>query len=362
MDRFTGPVAEDGHDVIVVHRPPDDVPDVPGAPSTEALRQVVRRRILAPVTATLAVVTVVVGALGARGVDVPAAVQIVPFAVSVLVVGLPHGALDHVVPVRLRRDGRLLASVAAVVALYVVLGSATAALWVAAPLTGFASFILLTWFHWGQGDRWVDHLLGDGTRGRAAAALTVAARGALPMLVPLVTHPDDYVRVTDGAVRLLADDAGPHLGVPAPWRVAAAAVVAALVVAEVLAVRRAGRPLTRTVTELAVLSAFFAVVPPVLAVGLYFTLWHSVRHVVRLELTDPEGAGELARGRVAAPFGRFLRQAWPITAVAVAILSAVGVALGSAGLGVYLVVLAVLTTPHAAVVTWMDRQQGAWDD
>ena len=101
--------------------------------------------------------------------------------------------------------------------------------------------------------------------------------------------------------------------------------------------------------------------PPVLAVGLYFTLWHSVRHVVRLELTDPVGAGELERGHVLAPFGRFLRQAWPVTAVAVALLVAVGVTLGSAGLGVYLFLLAVLTTPHAAVVTWMDRRQGAWN-
>lgn len=335
--------------------------DVPDAPSSEALRRVVRRRILDPVTAALAVVTGVVGALGAFGVAVPATLQVVPFAVSVLVVGLPHGALDHMVPIRLRRDGRVLASVATVVALYVVLGSATAALWTAAPFTGFASFILLTWFHWGQGDRWIDHLLGDGTRGRSAAVLTIAARGALPMLVPLVSHPGDYVRVMDGAVRLLTHDAGTHLGVPTAWRTAAAAVVAVLVVTEVLAVRRAGRPLSRTVTELVVLVAFFAVVPPVLAVGLYFTLWHSVRHVVRLELTDPEAARELERGHVLAPFGRFLRQAWPVTAVAVALLIAVGVTLGSAGLGVYLFLLAVLTTPHAAVVTWMDRRQGAWN-
>ena len=335
--------------------------NAPGAPSSEALRRVVRRQILAPVTAALAVVTGMVGALEVFGVAVPATLQVIPFAVSILVVGLPHGALDHLVPVRLRRDGRVLASVATVVALYVVLGSATAALWTAVPLAGFTSFILLTWFHWGQGDRWIDHLLGDGARGRSAAVLTIAARGALPMLVPLVSHPGDYVRVMDGAVRLLTHNSGTHPDVPTAWRIAAAAVVAVLVIAEVLAARRAGRPLPRTVTELVVLVAFFAVVPPVLAVGLYFTLWHSVRHVVRLELTDPVGAGELERGHVLAPFGRFLRQAWPITAVAVALLVAVGVTLGSAGLGVYLLVLAVLTTPHAAVVTWMDRRQGAWN-
>lgn len=39
--------------------------------------------------------------------------------------------------------------------------------------------------------------------------------------------------------------------------------------------------------EIVLLAAFFALVPPVLAVGLYFCLWHSVRHVGRLMLLDP---------------------------------------------------------------------------
>ena len=97
---------------------------------------VAARRVLAPVTAALAVVTVVVGLVRAGGVEIPLEVQLVPFAVSILVFGLPHGALDHLVPARLRGDGRVLRSVAVVVALYAVLGVATAALWLVAPLAG----------------------------------------------------------------------------------------------------------------------------------------------------------------------------------------------------------------------------------
>lgn len=324
---------------------------------------VVARRVLAPVTAALAVVTVVVGLVRAGGVEIPLEVQLVPFAVSILVFGLPHGALDHLVPARLRGDGRVLRSVAVVVALYAVLGAATAALWLVAPLAGMLAFIALTWFHWGQGDRWIDHLMGDGTVGGAAAALTIAARGALPMLVPLVAHPADYSSVVGEAASAVGRASRAPVGalsITTGWRVVAGVIVLVLVTALVAAVHRARRPVARTVTEVVVLAAFFWVVPPVLAVGLYFTLWHSVRHVVRLELTDPAGARDLAAGRLFRPFLRFLRQAWPITLVALAILVGTGVLLGDDGLGVYLVVLAVLTTPHAAVVTWMDRVQGAW--
>ncbi|WP_368086407.1 hypothetical protein [Curtobacterium sp. MMLR14_006] len=65
-------------------------------------------------------------------------------------------------------------------------------------------------------------------------------------------------------------------------------------------------------------------------------------------------------GRLAAPFLRFMRQAWPITAIAVAMLVVLAVVLRRADLGVYLALIAALRTPHAVVVTWMDRVQHTW--
>lgn len=60
--------------------------------------------------------------------------------------------------------------------------------------------------------------------------------------------------------------------------------------------RRQGIAWAHTQMEIAVLSLFFALGSPVLTVGLYFCLWHSVRHIVRLELLDPRGAELLCRG------------------------------------------------------------------
>jgi beta-carotene 15,15'-dioxygenase len=336
---------------------------LPAPEAQPALRKWVADRVLAPVTATLLVVTAVCGTVDLAGGAVPLPVQLVPFAVSVLVFGLPHGALDHLVPARLRPGTSTVRSVTAVCALYLVAGSATAALWVMAPLVGFAVFVGITWFHWGQGDLFVDRLLGDGVPGRAGAAVTVATRGAIPMLVPFVLQPSATSSVVVGTAAALggsagtADDAGV---LPVGLRVAAGVLVAVLVALHVASVSRSVAQPWRQLVEDVVLVVFFALVPPVLAVGVYFTLWHAVRHIVRLELTDPESAVLLHRGRLLAPFGRFMRGAWPITVVAVGMLVVLAVVLRRADLGVYLVLIAALTTPHTVVVTWMDHVQRTW--
>lgn len=329
--------------------------------ATASLRSVITRRILDPVTGLFLGITLVIACLELAGWTVPMPVQLIPFAVSILVFGLPHGALDHLVPARVAgvdRDRGILG----VCALYLVLGSATAAVWIAAPVAAFALFILVTWFHWGQGDLWIDRLVGDGQRTTWAAALTVAARGAIPMLIPLAARPADYRSVVQQTVHDIAPTVHAPMAVllqPA-LRGAAATLVLALIVAAASVNGRGGQPLWRRLSEEAVLVAFFIAVPPVLAVGLYFTLWHSVRHVLRLELLTSEGRADLGAGHLARPLMRFFRDAWPITSIAVAILIAVSLIVHRADLGVYLILIAALTTPHAAVVSWMDRRQRVW--
>jgi Brp/Blh family beta-carotene 15,15'-monooxygenase len=122
----------------------------------------------------------------------------------------------------------------------------------------------------------------------------------------------------------------------------------------------------RDAGEIALLWVFFLLVPPILAIGLYFTLWHALRHIARLVVVDDPGASALAAGDYLGALARFARDATPATVGAllffVGLYLAVPTAPGDrAGLlGVYLVGIAVLTLPHVAVVTWMDRRQDVW--
>jgi Brp/Blh family beta-carotene 15,15'-monooxygenase len=305
----------------------------------------------------------------------PPAVRYAPFLLSVVVLGLPHGAVDHLVPGRLR-EGVSLRSVAAVVGVYLLLGGAYGVWWFLAPVSAFVAFVLLTWGHWGQGDVYallafagVEHL-----PTRAERALAAFVRGGLPMGVPLVTHPEAYRRVAAAVVGLFDPAAtaplAPYVGDAARVAVGGGLLAATLLGAG-LGARRVRRGADRRawlvdMGEVALLWAFFALVPPILAVGLYFTAWHSLRHVGRLLAVDPTAAAALAAGDVRAAFGRFARDATPLTVAALGVFGGLAVLVpGSlagreALLGLYLAGIAVVTLPHVAVVTYMDRVQGVW--
>ncbi len=264
----------------------------------------------------------------------------VPLLAGLVVIGMPHGAIDHLVPGRMLGRPLGSAAMARLLAGYVGLAAVGLAFWLAAPAAGIVAFLLVAAAHWGQGELF---LLDVGSRGRAVAE--VAARGLLPVAGPLALHPAAFA---DAAAAVL-EPFGAAFALPggAP-ALAGAATLAAAATASVLAIGEGDR---RSAAELAGLSAFFAVVPPVFAVGVYFVAWHSLRHVARLVALDPAGRGVPG----------FARDALPCTALALAGVAALAVAVavrpdaGAQLAGAALAVVFALTLPHAVVVAWMDR-------
>ncbi|MFT4890927.1 MAG: Brp/Blh family beta-carotene 15,15'-monooxygenase [Halobacteriales archaeon] len=314
----------------------------------------------------------VVAAVFVAGVTVPVRMRYGVLLASAVVFGVPHGALDHLVPGRLRHGGVDRRSVAAVVGLYAVLGVAYVLGWFVAPVVAFGAFILLTWVHWGQGDLHALLALADAdhlpTRGHRAA--TAAVRGGLPMLVPLVAFPDRYRAVATAVIGAFGSEPTELAALFAPTTRAAVGLGLAAVAVATLGLGffrgNARRGWAIDAGETGVLAAYFAVVPPVLAIGLYFTVWHSLRHVARLAVADPESAAELRAGRIGRPVARFARDAAPATVGALALFAPLwwlvpGTPDGlPAYAGLYLVLIAVLTLPHVVLVAWMDREQGVW--
>jgi Brp/Blh family beta-carotene 15,15'-monooxygenase len=314
--------------------------------------------------AALAVLSLAVG-------DLPRTVQYVPLVASVLLLGLPHGAVDHLLVARQRGDALSVRWLALVGGIYAVFGLAYAAVWFVWPVAAFGFFILLTWFHWGQGELYpladlvgASYLHAPGQR-----ALTVLVRGGAPMALPLVAFPGEYEFVATTLVELF--DAGAAAALAPVFepgaRLAVGAGYGALVVLTLGAgyVRASDRSVWLVdAGEVLGLTAYFLVVPPILAVGWYFCVWHSLRHVGRTVLLDDRAARALDRGLVGPALRRFARDALPMTALALVFLGALALlvptAPGSlAGLvGLYLVLVAVLTLPHVVVVTWLDREQG----
>ncbi|MEV5428176.1 Brp/Blh family beta-carotene 15,15'-dioxygenase [Streptomyces sp. NPDC052701] len=272
-----------------------------------------------------------------------------------LVAGLPHGAVDHRVPGWFQRRPRPAAGRRAAAPLgYAAAAVTVPAAALVAPAWVFCVFLAVSALHFGYGDARFCALR-DGPADPARRAVHALAHGAVTAVLPLVRWSEQVRPV----VRQLAPGADWLLA--APVRTAAAALAAAAVAVGCVTALRGGR--RRQAAELLLLTALFTSVPPLVAFGVYFGAWHSVRHIARLVLADPANATVLRAGRTAAVLRRFGRQAAVPTVAALAALAALIVLPGefppdgrTAARGVAL--LAALTFPHLIVVARLDRCEG----
>ncbi|GAA3502768.1 hypothetical protein GCM10019016_098770 [Streptomyces prasinosporus] len=269
--------------------------------------------------------------------------------VAGLAAGIPHGAVDHLVPAWCRSRGahrrhRPLLPLGYVCAAAVAFALA---LWLPAP--ALCVFLALSAVHFGRGETCVNTLRAGAVPPPAGTLCTVAY-GAVVTVLPLVRHPD-AVRaflhtLAPGATWLLA----------APVRPVATVLTATVALAACALLLRHRR--RRDAAELLLLAALFWLVTPWVAFAVYFAAWHSLRHIARLVLADPANRPALLAGHFGRPLRRFCRQGALPTAVvlaAVAVTAHLGEPHRQALAGAGVAVLAALTLPHLLVVTLLDR-------
>lgn len=246
--------------------------------------------------------------------------------------GLPHGAVDHLALAWSR--GRLRAR-PAVVAVYGGTATAAAAAALAVPGPALALLLVLSAAHFAEGERAYDLL-----RGGPGSWLPAAALGTAVVSVPLLLHP--------GAARAVLAPLDPAL---VPALAAARPVVLALTAALVVAGLVAARQDRRVAGELVLVTLLVLVAPPLVAFGAWFAGWHASRHLVRLAALLPGGDGRSRLRRLA-------RGALLPTAASLAGLLVLASVLGRLP-GALLLVLLALTVPHTVVVGRLPRVTGA---
>ncbi|WP_022835378.1 Brp/Blh family beta-carotene 15,15'-dioxygenase [Salisaeta longa] len=193
---------------------------------------------------------------------------------ALVLTGIPHGAVDHLVAARLFDTGGSWKGHVAFYGTYAALMAAYGAVWYVAPVAALALFFLLTMYHFGQADLayW-----------RAPRGLDVAlylSRGALLVGLPVAAHP----ALVDPIFAALA---GLH---PAQWALCTTYQTTTLVVlvAQHVVVLGFAAALNapaggwREGLNTAVLTALFVVVHPLVAFAVYFGLWHSLGHILEL--------------------------------------------------------------------------------
>lgn len=290
--------------------------------------------------------------------------QFWPFVVGMVFLGLPHGALDHLAPLFIRHKRLSPAYLVSFVFSYGMLVVLYLLFWHVLPLAALAVFLLCSWLHWGQGDAYYLDVFGGQPAPRLLQGrlLIWAVRGGLPILLPPLAHPQAFAQVAGGILGWY----GGHADWALPAAVRDAGLLAiGLTIAAYLwqAWRLDKKAFWQDTGEVALLLAYFLLVPAILAVGVYFCVWHSARHIARLLLLDEANAHALSRGQVGRCVLRSAAEALPMT------LGALGFLVGlfwwqgrnSVSVGgfvfLYLSLIAALTFPHFLLVLWMDREE-----
>jgi len=278
--------------------------------------------------------------------------------------GLPHGALDHLAPLFFRRRQLTLRYLFLFVLGYGGLVAAYLLFWRLWPPAALAVFLLFSWLHWGQGDAYFLEVF----EGRPALKswgerLTVwLVRGGLPIVLPALVFPQVFAQVADGILGWYGASGGWLLY---GWgRIAGIVTLAALIAAYLWRSWQAQKEgFWRDAGEVGLLLVYFSLVPPILAVGVYFCVWHSARHLARLMILDEANLSPLSQRRFAGPLARITTQALPMTVAALVLLAGLfwghGHAYVTADTFVYLYLslIAALTFPHFLLVLWMDWEE-----
>ncbi|MBC8138234.1 MAG: Brp/Blh family beta-carotene 15,15'-dioxygenase [Fibrella sp.] len=322
-----------------------------------------------PAWGAMALVLLATVLLPARTVS---AIALYPFLISLVFLGLPHGAWDHRVIAAAWGIPLSWRHLTLVCAAYVLMVGLYGVLWLAAPPVAFVLFIAQSWLHWGQGDAaylrlWLT------TRTGVPLWLIWIVRGGAPILLPIFRFPEEFARTAGGVTGLFKLQRAELWSLP-PWVCGAGLLLLAVFVAAYLicVVRSLspGNPMSRAAAcedaaEVALLYTVFAVANPVLAVGIYFCCWHGIRHIGRLLLLEETSRVLCAVGQTAAAGARFGWQCLPILLAALGMLwgaylwaTCAGASDGATtALSVYLAMIACLTFPHFLLVCWLDRFQ-----
>ncbi len=252
---------------------------------------------------------------------------------AIVVLGVPHGALDgEAARAVLRpRFGRAWFPVFSLP--YLALSALVLLAWHGAPGPTLAAFLLASAWHFGTEEAGV----GNG--------LDVIVRGGLPIAMPTLAHPE----ATAAVFQTVAGTPLPQLP---DWLWAAAMAWLALAAVWVghAALRRRGRLLAVP----GLLAVMFAVLPPLTAFAIYFVGVHAPAHTAAL-----------IRSPVRAPRVRDIRSATvlalPITALTLLIGAALWPLYGGAApdrlLALTIQGLAALTLPHMLLDAGLARRE-----
>ena len=271
----------------------------------------------------------------------------VVMAVVALAIGIPHGALDHLVTLPKSAPWKM----ALFVVIYVAI--ALAAIWAILQwnVWGFIAVVIMSATHFGIGDSAfiseLNHLKGN-TSSKFPVWEYAPAAGLLPVVIPLVNS-----RSTEALTKVNAELINWRYGYTSEIQIAVAAI------ATLSAMALISRKRYRDLLDLALLAALASVAPPLVAFAVYFGCWHAMRHTARLTSLLPRSIASYEGGNSRGAFTHAVIPGLPAlagTLIFVALLAGFSQSnVSDTFLWLTLVTIWALTVPHMIVTAKLDR-------
>jgi Brp/Blh family beta-carotene 15,15'-monooxygenase len=271
----------------------------------------------------------------------------VSLAAIALAIGIPHGALDHLVTLPKSNPVKMTIFVVIYVAI------ALAAIWAILRwnVWGFIAVVVMSATHFGIGDSaFIAEC--DRVKGRTGPHIPIwayaSAAGLLPVVIPLVNS-----RSTEALTKVNSHLINWHHGYTSEIQILVAAIAAVSLMTLLI------RKRYRDVLDLALLVALASVAPPLVAFAVYFGCWHAMRHTARLTSLLPRSRAAYEAGKPSQAFLNAVIPGLPAlvgTLIFVVVLAGISKDnLSDSFLWLTLVTIWALTVPHMIVTAKLDR-------
>lgn len=269
----------------------------------------------------------------------------VVIAVTALAIGIPHGALDHLVTLPKAQPAKM--------ALFISIYVAVAVIAVIAILEfnviGFIFVLFMSAIHFGIGDAAFISEIDKRTNPsrKINRWFYIPAAGFTPVFIPLVNSAS-----TDALASVNPALIDWHQGWDSQILVGVTTFTAVAIVVMILGKR------IREAVDLSLLLTLALIAPPLIAFAIYFGCWHAMRHTARLTLSLPKSIENLNQGLRSQAFLSAVIPGLPAlvgTFVVAAVLALSGQDFSDEFFWMALVVVWALTVPHMAVTAKLDR-------
>jgi Brp/Blh family beta-carotene 15,15'-monooxygenase len=269
----------------------------------------------------------------------------VVIAVIALAIGIPHGALDHLVTLPKAQPKKM--------AIFIVVYVAVAVIAVIGILQfntiGFIIVLFMSAIHFGIGDAAFINEIDK--RSEAERKLNrwfyIPAAGFTPVFIPLVNSASTQALASVNPALI-----NWHQWFDSEILLAVTSFTALAIVVMGFSKRY------REALDLTLLLLLAHLAPPLIAFAVYFGCWHAMRHTARLTLSLPRSIEGLNQGMLRKAFSRAVIPGLPAligTFVVAGVMALSGRDFSDEFFWMALVVVWALTVPHMVVTAKLDR-------